>query len=174
MSNAGRKSKYHTHVVPRFDEIKKWLKRGATDKEIIKLLGVGKSTFYEYLEKYPELSEFLKENRIDSVENIKCAIYNSAVGFDYEETETTTMAIEYPDYVKDLMEENGVNVTAVETPKLTKVKTTKKHALPNTTAGLILLKHWDKENGWTSDPQTLKLRREEFEHRKKQDEENNF
>ena len=147
-----RKSKYETHVVPRFHDMEKWLKRGASDKEIYKALGVSESSWYEYLQKYTELSEFVKKHRVDAVEEIKCALFKRATGFQYTETKEKT--------VKDI---EG---------RITKVsENTVKPVVPDVAAALVLLKHWAKHEGWTNDPQTLALKRQEFEHKIKMDEE---
>ncbi len=146
----GRKNQYFTHVKPRFDEIAEWLKLGATDKEIIENLGIGKSAFYCYLNDYPDFSEFLKENRKSPVQEIKAAMFKNAVGFDYSEKQTIYEA-----------DENGcLNVVRV-------VKHTK-HSKPDPASGMILLKQWAKDEGWTNDPAALKLRREELEFKKQQ------
>ncbi|MCG4663527.1 hypothetical protein L0P73_23390, partial [[Clostridium] innocuum] len=145
----------------------------ATDKELIKALSIGKSAFYEYL-KIPEFSELLKNSRISTVQELKCAMFKRAIGFTYTETEKTVECIEFDKSVKKILIENGIDVEELEKPKLIKTKTSEKHALPDPTSNLILLKHWDKEAGWTSDPQTLELKKQEFEHRKLMDEEKMF
>ena len=38
--------------------------------------------------------------------------------------------------------------------------------MPDVSAATILLKHWDKEQEWTQDPATLKLKKEELELKK--------
>lgn len=144
-----RKSKYESHVKPRFDEIIKWCKRGATDKEIIQMLGIGKSAFYDYLGKYTEFSELIKKNRIDAIEEIKNALFKRAVGFQYIETEESKNT-----------DENGV--VSVKTKK------TVKTVVPDPASCMILLKHWDKENGWTNDPAILELKKKELKLKEKQ------
>lgn len=155
MSKRGRKSKYETHVKPRFKDIVKWCKRGATDEEIIKALGIGKTAFYEYKQKYAELTELIEKNRVDAVEEIKSALFKKAIGFQYVE-------------IKEI---NGINSHGLT---FSKTEKTTKTALPDVAAGLVLLKHWAKDEEWTNDPQSLKLRREEFEHKKKIEDENSW
>ena len=128
----GRNNKYETHVKPRFDEIKNWCKRGATDKEIIQMLGIGKSAYYNYLSKYTEFSELIKKNRINAVEEIKNALFKRAVGFQYVETKESKNT-----------DENGI--VSVKTEKVVKT------VVPDPASCMILLKHWDKENGWTNE-----------------------
>lgn len=139
------KDKYFTHVRPRFDEIRKWCEIGATDKEIISLLGVSTSAFYRYKEKHRELRELLKESRRKPVMEIKAALYRRAVGFTYDEVRET-----YSD-------KDGVTRTTVT-----------KTALPDPASAMILLKHWAKDEGWTNDPAQLEIRKQELELKRQQ------
>ena len=141
------KDKYRSHVLPRFDEIRKWCEIGTTDKEIISLLGVSTSAFYRYKDKHREFSELLKESRRVPVMEIKAALFKRATGFVYEETTTTEDSDGY-----------------------SKTVTVRKHALPDPASAMILLKHWARDEGWTNDPQQLELRKQELELRKKQEE----
>ena len=51
-----RPSKYETHVAPRFEEIKDWVRNGATDEEVAKRLGVAYSTLREYKTEFSAFS----------------------------------------------------------------------------------------------------------------------
>lgn len=168
----GRPNKYETHVKPRFEDIVKWLKLGATEKEIAKNLGINKSTFIDYKNKYSELSDLIKENRKKPVEEIKAAMLKRALGFQYTEKKTIKQRAEFPDWVKDKLEELDINVDKLERPILIKTEETVKTALPDPTSGLILLKHWDRdENGkpkWTGDPASLDIKKEELKIKQKQ------
>ena len=64
------KSKYETHVEPRFDEIAAWCRDGLTDEQIAKNCGVAESTFSEYKNRHPELKELLARTKaiVDNVE----------------------------------------------------------------------------------------------------------
>ena len=57
------KSKYETHVAPRLEEIKDWVRNGATDSDVCQKLGISKDTFYEYKKRFSEFSDSLKENK---------------------------------------------------------------------------------------------------------------
>lgn len=151
----GRKSKYESHVKPRFKEIEKWCKRGATDKEIIKLLGISKDAFYKYKNEYPELNDLIKNNRIDAVEELKNALFKRATGFQYVEKEET----------KETDEVGNVKH---------KVRNVVKTVVPDPASALILLKHWAKDEGWTNDPAILNLKKQELEFKKKQAEKENW
>ena len=90
----GRPNKYDSDVKPRFEEIKEWLKLGATDKEIAENLGINKATLCEYKKKYPEFSKLIKIGRKTPVLAIKAALYKRAVGYDYEEKIVTDSEID--------------------------------------------------------------------------------
>lgn len=163
----GRPNKYETHVKPRFEDIKKWLNLGATEKEIAKNLGIADSTFMDYKNRFPEFSDFLKENRKQPVEEIKAAMLKRALGFQYTEKKTIKQKI----VIKGDNEEN-IPATLIKTEE------TIKTALPDPTCGLILLKHWDKDKDgkakWTSDPASLQIKQEELEIKKQQAENDNW
>ena len=152
----GAPSKYETHVKSRFKEIEEWLSLGATEKEIWTNLGIHKSTFYDYKSKYKEFSDLLKKGRKKPVEEIKAAMLKRAKGFQYEETKIIIERIEYND---------GELIVPA---RKVRTETTTKTALPDVAAGLVLLKHWDKESGWTTDPQSLELKKKELELKEKQ------
>jgi len=58
----GRRSKYHTHVEPRFAEITDWYQnQGATDKSVAKSLGIGEKTLHTYKLQFPQFLQLLKE-----------------------------------------------------------------------------------------------------------------
>lgn len=163
----GRPNKFETHVKSRFDDIKKWLELGATEKEIAKNLGIAESTFMDYKNKFPEFSEFLKENRKKPVEEIKAAMLKRALGFQYTEKKT----------IKQKTVIIGINEEEIPAVVI-KTEETVKTALPDPTCGLILLKHWDKDDKgkakWTGDPASLEIKKEELEIKKQQVENENW
>lgn len=142
---AGRPNKYDTHVKPRFPEIREWLQSGATEKEIAENLGIHKSVFCKYKNQYKELSDLCKNGRQKAVLEIKAALFKRATGFKYSET-------------KEIEDSEGY----------WKKETITKTALPDPTAAMMLLKHWDREAGWTSDPQSLELKKKELALKEKQ------
>ena len=119
------------------------------------MLGIGKSAYYDYLNKYTEFSDLIKNNRIDAVEEIKNALFKRAVGFQYIETKES----------KNIDEKGMVSV---KTEKITKT------VVPDPASCMILLKHWDKKQGWTNDPAVLELKKKELKLKEKQVENNNW
>lgn len=170
MAKRGRPSKYESHVKSKFEEIKEWVKAGATEKEIWTSLNISKSRFYEYKVKYKEFKDLLKNNRKQPVEDIKAAMLKRAKGFQYTEKKTVSQYIDLPEEIEELLPEEVVK--GVKRPKLIRIEETTKTALPDVAAGLVLLQHWDKdENGktkWSRDPAQLELKKEEFELKKEQ------
>ena len=81
----GRSSKYETHVKPYLAEIKTYIEKGATEKDIIEWLGIASSTFYEHKLKYPELKESLDRPKKESVMKVKNALLQRALGYTYQE-----------------------------------------------------------------------------------------
>lgn len=148
---AGRPNKYDSDVKPRFEEIKEWLQNGATDKEIADNLGVNKATICEYKKRYPEFNELIKNGRKAPVQAIKAALFKRATGFTYSEKVTT------------ISDKDG-----------TTIKTYEKYALPDPASAIILLKHWDKDQEWTQDPASLKIRKQELELKKQHMEADNW
>lgn len=168
MNKSGRPSKYETSVKARFDEIAEWLKTGATDKEIAENLGVNKSTFCAYKKQYPELTEFIKKGRKVPVQAIKAALYKRATGFTYSEKKTVIEYEEWDADIKNALAELGMDVSNLDKRRLVRVEVYEKAALPDPASAMILLKHWDKENEWTNDPATLRIRKQELEMKKQQ------
>ena len=150
----GRPSKYDTEVKPRFNEIRSWLEQGATEEEVAFNLGISKQSFFEYKKNYSDFSDLVKESKCKVIQQIKAALFKKATGFHYTETVT-------------VMNERGTQTT-----------TYNKYAQPDSTAAMILLKHWDKnEDGdakWFNDPATYKLKCKEYELKKEHAESENW
>lgn len=111
--------------------IEGWARQGLTDEQIASNIGIGTTTFYTWVDRFPVIRESLKKGKAPVDFEVENALYKRAVGFEYEEVET-------------LIEEvNG------ETKK--KVKRTKRIAPPDTSAIIFWLKNrkpeqWRKMN----------------------------
>ena len=165
----GKKERYKDLVEPRLDEIKQWIENGSTNNEIMDSLGIGKSAFYSYVKKYPEFEELIK-NRKTPVKEIKNALYRRAVGFSYTEKKVVKTRVEYPEVLKIALMEMGIDLELeiLEKPIEVRTEIYTKQALPDPASCMILLKHWDKKGGWTNDPQSLELKKQELEIKKDQ------
>ena len=146
-SNAGRKDVWEKSIKPNLDKIEQWYKDGSTEKEIIEALGVSKTSFYKYKAEKTELANLEKFSREVLVANIKNSLYLRAIGYDYKETKT---------YYRKPRGEKDAKEEFIYTEEY------KKHLPASETAGLILLKHWDKKEKWTGDPQTLEMKEKQF------------
>ena len=146
MAKRGRKSVYDTKIKPRFDDILKWLRNGATEERIYNNLGISKDTFYRYKNEKSEFSDLLKKGQESLVEQLRGALIKKALGFEYKESKRITKY------------EDGNEIT--QTEEYTK------QSLPDVAAANLLLKNYDKEN-WSSDPRNDDIKREELELKKK-------
>jgi len=146
-NKVGRKDVWEKTIKPNLSKIEEWYKAGLTEKEIIEALKIGKSSFYKYKAEKTELANLEKYSREPLVEEIKNALYKRAIGYDYEETKT---------YYRKPRGASEDQAEFIYTEKH------KKHQAADTTAGLILLKHWDKKEKWTGDPQTLEMKEKQF------------
>lgn len=146
MAKRGRKSVYDTKIKPRFDDILKWLRNGATEQQIYKNLGITKQTFYTYKKEKMEFFDLLKKGQESLVEQLRGALIKKALGFEYKESKRITKY------------EDGNEI--IQTEEYTK------QSLPDVAAANLLLKNYDKEN-WSNDPRNDDLKREELEMKKK-------
>lgn len=154
MAKRGRKSAYETHIKPRFSDILNWLKNGATERQIAENLGIGYSTFNRYKSENEEFREFLKNGRKTLIMQLRGALVKKALGFEYTERKKYTKR-----------DPDGQVYQYVEE--------TTKTALPDVAALNLCLKNYDPEE-WANDPQSLALKREELELKKKAYEDGNW
>ena len=152
---AGRKNKYYTDVLPRFDDIEKMCNLGYSDIEIMECLGIKKSAFYDYLKRYKEFAELIKTARKAPILEVKSALLKRATGF-----------------------KESVNTVTIDADGNETVTIKEQYFAPDPASMMIILKHWDKdENGaakWTNDPASLELRKREIELKEKEIEKNNW
>lgn len=160
----GRKNVYDSKIKPYFEEIKQWVAKGATEKSIAKRLDVGYSTFNKYKVEKEEFAEILKTSRESCVDEIENAMFESAVGG--KQTLWKAMKVKHIDY-----DDQGRRVKEYETVEKYQEEV---YFPPNTTAGIYLLKHWGKSRGYTNDPASLELKKQEVEHKIKMDENNSW
>ena len=126
-SNAGRKSKYnkkiHNEIVELHEQV------GYTLKSICEAVGIGVSTYFEWLDKFPELAEDIK--RVEATHKPQLnkladtAMARKLKGYDYEEVSTEV----YTDGGK----------------KVKKVKKTMKHVPPSDTIAIFVKKNTDED-----------------------------
>jgi hypothetical protein len=153
---AGRKCVYEEKVKCRFDDIERWLKGGATERQIAAALGIAYSTFNWYKVQFLELTDLIKSvDRTNIVLDLRSALLKKAMGFKYTEKKTYKKKDE---------------ITGNETSYIEVVE---KEALPDVAAINLALKNYDKEN-WANDPALLDIKKEELELKKKLAEQNEW
>ena len=109
-----KKSKYEELVAPKLDTIEGLYREGWTLAAIADFLGISERTLCNYKNQHKELAEALKRGNDDAVYAVENALLRSALGFTYEEQETT---------------KNGAVVTV------------QKYAKPNVNAQIFFLKN---------------------------------
>lgn len=148
MAKTGRKSAYEEKIKSRFKDIEKWLKGGASEKQIAAALGIAESTWFKYKNEKSEFAEFIKTiDRSEIILDLRSALLKKALGYTYEEKKQ---------YIKkDLITGHDIQYTEIIT----------KPAHPDVAAINLALKNYDKEN-WSNDPQMIELKKQELELRK--------
>lgn len=76
----GRKSQYYIKVEPYLDDIKEWKMNDALDSDIYTKLGVTKSTWYDYINKYSDLANTIKISKKKLTLDIKDTLYRKSKG----------------------------------------------------------------------------------------------
>lgn len=89
MAKKGRPNAWTERIEPRKDEIVKWVRAGATNREIAEALGIGYATLMDHLKNNPDFSDSLKQARLSGVPMVKLALMQRALGFEYEEVKTS-------------------------------------------------------------------------------------
>lgn len=163
-SNRGRKNAYDSKIAPRFDEIKKWVNEGCTEKSIAKALGIGYSTLAYYKVEKPEFAKILKKDLSQCVDMLESKMFDSAIGQTVTVKKATKLKRKYQNLDEGIVEETEEIVYFEE----------EIYIPPNVSANIYLLKHWAKEKGYTNDPQMLDLKKRELDHKIKMDEQNSW
>jgi hypothetical protein len=73
-------SKYYTHVLPRLEEVYKWLCEGMTEYSIAEQLGIRPGTLIEYKKEYSELIEVYTRARTERNCLVMNAMFSKAKG----------------------------------------------------------------------------------------------
>lgn len=113
-------------------QIQSWVRDGLTDIQVAKNMGISKTTFYDWMNKYPAMSDSVKKGKQPVDFEVENALLKRALGYEIEETNTFIT-----------MNSKG--------EKVQKVNKTKKHIAPDATAAIFWLKNrrpdkWRKTN----------------------------
>jgi len=136
VSRAGRKTKYDPDTFPLLAE--GYFRDGLTDEQVSAKLGINPDTFYEYLKKYPDFSEAVKQGKRPVDIEVEKALLNRAIGFEYEEVKTEYL-------------ENHAEGKKSKDPKATKVTKTVKKVVGDVRAQQWWLKN-RMRNKWRDRP----------------------
>lgn len=105
------KGKYRAWLEPeRLILLEGWARDGLTLEEIAHNMGIVPSTLYEWIGKYSEISEALKNGREVADYIIENALFRSATGYDTEEVVTEIR--DGKKYIKKTKKHIPANVTA--------------------------------------------------------------
>ncbi len=74
-----RPSKYQTHVAPRLEEIRDWVRNGATEEEIALRLGISRDSLYAYKREFSEFSDTIKKGKEYTDGEVENALLKSAL-----------------------------------------------------------------------------------------------
>lgn len=126
------KGKYHEWLQEdNLIRIESWARKGLTDEQIAKNMGVNKTTLYDWMKKFPDISNSIKKGKAPIDFEVENALFKRAIGYEYEEVET-------------IIEE-------IDGKQRKRIKKIKKVALPETSAMIFWLKNrkpkeWRKLN----------------------------
>ena len=110
-----------------------WARDGLTDELIAKKIGISARTLYEWINKYPQISQAIKKGKAPIDFQVENALLKRALGYDYEET------------TKEVVQMPGGK-------QKTTIKTVTRHVIPDVTAQIIWLNN-RKPQSWRRDRQ---------------------
>lgn len=114
-----RKGNYEEKIKPKFALIRSWKRNDLTDIEICDKLGIKKSAFYNYKNKYPEFKEILDHDKELTDAEVEDNALDNAKGFLYEEEQVfTEKEIFYNDDGKKIKEITKPKIITVTKRKL--------------------------------------------------------
>lgn len=119
------KGKYHEWLTEEgLNRLQGWKRNGLTDEQIANNIGISTVTLYDWINKFPNISNALKTGKDEADMIVENALFQSAVGYDYEEI---TEELKWD------------NKTRSYVMKVTKRQT--KHQPPSNTAQIFWLKN---------------------------------
>ena len=109
-----------------------WARDGLTDEQISHNMGITKTTLYDWVKRFPSISDSLKEGKAPVDQEVENALLKRAMGFTYEET-----TVDVEQIPTNRLDENGDPVIR----EIRHTKTVTKTALPDVTAQIFWLKN---------------------------------
>lgn len=157
-----RKSKYEQTIPPNLEQIKQWLSEGVPERDIAKNLKIASSTWRKWKNEKSEFSAIFGDIKVMArVTELENNMFRLANGF----SETITKAMKCKEIYYD---DHGRRCEReyVDTYEITVF------VPPNFNANRFLLTNWSDD--YANDPALMRQRKEEFEHKKKMDEDNSW
>ena len=108
-------------------------RRGMTDNQIAKALGIHRATFYEYLKTYPDFSDAIKRGKGPVDVEVENALLKRALGYEYEES-----MVEYKPGKESKKGKKGKEKVD-DKAKPTLIRKTQKQVIPDVTAQIVWL-----------------------------------
>lgn len=105
-----------------------WARSGLSNEQIANNIGISTVTLYDWINKYPNISNAIKKGKEVSDYEVENAMFKSALGYEVEEVKT------FIEKTEDGKEKK-------------KIERTTKHVAPNVTAQIFWLKN-RKPNEW--------------------------
>ena len=112
--------------------IQSWARDGLTDEQIAHNMGIRPATIYDWIKRFPQISDALKKGKAPVDAEVENALLKRALGFTYEETTTDIEQIP-----TSRLDEDGNPIIR----EIIHTKTVTKTALPDTTAQIFWLKN---------------------------------
>lgn len=152
--NTNESRDYRKKVKPRLEEVRTWSANGASQTEIAKMLGIGRSTLYIYYDQYRDFRDAIDQPRNNTVIKLKESLLRRALGGTYK----TVVESE-----KQVLDKDGVPAT------LTNRSETVSEIAPDVKAAIALLKNMTKYkvkeddiDMWQDDPYTEDIKKKEL------------
>lgn len=147
------KSKWE-QVKERLFEIEMWGRDGLLEKDIVKKLGIGQSTFETYKQKYPELREALKKGKEVVDYEVENSLYKKCVGHYAQEGKAFKCKEVYYDEEGRRCEREVVKVAQVDV------------FIPPDTMAIAIWLNNRRPDKWRRNANKEKLDEKRFEHEK--------
>ena len=126
-------------IISNLENIKNWIVKGFTEKEISKKIGMAYSTFRRHKKDMQALKDAIKDALEEKQQEVEKALFKKCIGFYY--TEEAVQKVK-----KERIEEGQVLVDEV-----LEVKEVKKYSHPDLNAQKYYLNNKDKLH-WSDDP----------------------
>ncbi len=135
--------KYREWLTPDgLTRLEQWAREGLTDEQISKKIGVNKTTYYDWLKKYPNISNAIKRGKAPVDIAVENALLKRALGYDYDEVLT-----ECEEYPTGKFDEDGQPIMR----ERIKHRTVTKHVSPDVTAQIYWLNN-RRPDRWRNRP----------------------